>query len=101
METLSFSVRQWKRIIYILENFNIPSRHNNGKVKGGEKAHILKQARILGHKKISLYDRIVIQSAIKDIGDKIKDKHSNQIIKINLDTSVYRLIKSQTTTPLN
>jgi hypothetical protein len=97
METLSFSVEKWQNIISILNSIKLPSKIKFKKANGRVKTLLFQKAEMLGHKKIPPRHRGILITTIRNIRSKIQSKDSDQIVTINIKTTVYRLIKSQIT----
>lgn len=96
METWKLSVKEWRKIIYLLQNLNIPTKRSFSKFTGHQKTNLYAQAKKLMRKKISPTHRGIIPRTIRKIREACKEKSNDTVIKINIPQNLCNLIRSQT-----
>jgi hypothetical protein len=95
METWKLSVEEWKKIIYILESLNIPTKILFSNVSGHRRTNLYNRAKRLRRKKISSTHRGIIPRTIRRITNACKGKSDDTVIKINITQNLCNLIRPQ------
>jgi hypothetical protein len=96
METWKLSVKEWSKIIDLLQNLNIPTTISFSTFTGHKRTNLYAQAKRLRRKKISPTHRRIIPKTIKNIKNKCINKQEKQEVTINIVKSLCNLIRSQT-----